>query len=100
MVAKDLATNIGKTVTVLVYFITYKPVTTIKNERMSFGTFLDMHLDWIDTVHFPDSLRNYPIRGGGFYKITGKVVSDFGVYSIEVHKLYKVGYKERKYANI
>jgi DNA polymerase-3 subunit alpha len=97
--AKDMGANLGKTVTTLVYFIDYKPVTTIKNERMSFGTFLDVNLDWIDTVHFPDSLRMYPLRGRGFYKITGKVVSDFGVFSIEVHKLYKVGYKQRKYGN-
>ena len=100
LLAKDLAANLNKIVTVLIYFIDYKVVTTVRNERMSFGTFLDVNLDWIDTVHFPGSLRNYPIKGRGFYKVTGKVVSDFGVYNIEVHKMYKAGYKERKYANL
>ena len=75
-------------------------MTTVRNERISFGTFPDVNLDWIDTVHFPESLRNYPLKGRGFYKLTGKVVSDFGVYNIEVHKMYKAGYKERKYANL
>ena len=100
LLAKDLAANLNKIVTVLIYFIDYKVVTTVRNDRMSFGTFLDVNLDWIDTVHFPESLRNYPLKGSGFYKVTGKVVSDFGVYNIEVHKMYKAGYKERKYANL
>ena len=100
LLAKDLAANIGKIVTTLIYFIDYKVVPTKNNQTMSFGTFLDADLDWIDTVHFPDAFRNYPLRGRGFYNITGKVVSDFGVYSIEVQKLYKMGYKERKYANL
>lgn len=98
--AKDLGNNCGKVVTALGYFIDHKSVTTVKGERMAFCTFLDVNLDWIDTVHFPDSLRYYGIKGRGFYKITGKVVSDFGVFSIEVNKMEKVGYKERKYANL
>ena len=98
--SKDMAPNLGKIITVLIYFIDYKVVTTIKNERMCFGTFLDVELDWVDTVHFPDSLRNYQLKGRGFYRVTGKVVSDFGVYNIEVHKMFKIGYKERKYVNI
>ena len=100
LLGKDLAANLNKIVTVLIYFIDYKVVTTVRNERMSFGTFIDVNLDWIDTVHFPDSLRYYPLTGRGFYKVTGKVVSDFGVYNIEVHKMYKAGYKERKYADL
>ncbi|MEP7107271.1 MAG: DNA polymerase III subunit alpha, partial [Ferruginibacter sp.] len=98
--SKDLARNLGASVKVLVYFIDYKVVPTVRNEAMSFGTFLDVNLDWVDTVHFPDSLRQYPLKGRGFYLITGKVVRDFGVYSLEVSKMIKVGYKERKYANL
>jgi DNA polymerase-3 subunit alpha len=98
--SKDLGNNCGKVVTALGYFIDHKSVTTVKGERMAFCTFLDVNLDWIDTVHFPDSLRYYGIKGRGFYKITGKVVSDFGVFSIKVNKMEKVGYKERKYADL
>ncbi|HET9431437.1 MAG TPA: DNA polymerase III subunit alpha, partial [Chitinophagaceae bacterium] len=98
--ARDLEKQVAKVVTTLVYFIDYKVVPTVKNETMSFGTFVDADLDWVDTVHFPDSFRNYPLKGKGFYKVTGKVVEDFGVYSIEVHKMVKLGYKERKYANL
>jgi DNA polymerase-3 subunit alpha len=98
--AKELQKNCGKVVTVLGYFIDHKRVTTVKGEIMAFCTFLDVNLDWIDTVHFPDSLRYYDLKGKGFYKITGKVVDDFGVYSIEVNKMEKVGYKARKYADL
>lgn len=100
LLSKDMEHNFGKIIQVLVYFIDYKVVTTIRNERMSFGTFLDVNLDWVDTVHFPDSLRQYPLKGRGFYLITGRVVRDFGVYSLEVSKMMKVGYKERRYANL
>lgn len=98
--AKELAQHLGKTITVLVYFIDYKVVPTVRNETMSFGTFVDVNLDWLDTVHFPPAFRSYPLKGRGFYRITGKVIQDFGVFSIEVQKLFKIGYKERKYANL
>ena len=98
--ATDLGKHAGKIITVLAYFITRKQVPTKNSEQMFFGTFVDCHLDWIDTVHFPDSARNYPLHSNGFYRMTGKVVEDFGVFSLEVHKMNKVGYKQRKYANL
>lgn len=54
---------------------------------MKFGTFLDVNGDFIDTVHFPQSLKRYPIRGKGLYLIEGKVVVDFDCRpSIEVRR--------------
>lgn len=100
VLSKDLVANLNKSVTVLVYFIARKHVTTKHNDQMFFGTFVDCNLDWIDTVHFPDSAKNFPLHNTGFYKITGKVTDDFGVFSIEVSRMYKVGFKERKYANL
>ena len=92
--ARELASHIGRTVTVLGYHITHKPVRTVKGDTMSFGTFLDSNKDWIDTVHFPDIHAMYP-PAAGFYRITGKVVEEFGVYSIEVAGIEKVGIKSR-----
>jgi DNA polymerase III alpha subunit len=97
---KDLANHIGKIVTCLTYFVVRKEVITRNKDEMYFGTFMDMNLDWIDTVHFPDVARKFPIYTNGFYKITGKVVTDFGACSIEVHQMIKVDYKHRKYANL
>lgn len=100
ILSKDMGSHLGKTISVLVYFIARKHVTTKNQDQMFFGTFVDCNLDWIDTVHFPESAKNYPLHSSGFYKITGKVTEDFGVYSLEVRKMFKVGYKERKYANL
>lgn len=100
ILSKDLHVHIGKKVTCLVYFIAHKHVITKNDDQMYFGTFVDKNLDWIDTVHFPDVAKKYPISNSGFYRITGKVVADFGVQSIEVHSMYKVGYKNRSYSNL
>jgi DNA-directed DNA polymerase III PolC len=100
VLAKDLPGHLGKTVTALVYFIARKHVITKHDSEMFFGTFIDRNLDWVDTVHFPDSAKKYPLHTSGFYKITGKVVEDFGVYSVEVMKMIKAGHKRRKYENL
>lgn len=98
--AKDLIHHAGKSVTVLGYFIAHKTVPTRDGNTMYFGTFLDSHLNWVDTVHFPESARNYPINKSGFFKMTGKVTLDFGVVSLEVVKMEPVAYKLRRYAGL
>ena len=100
VLSKDLHKHINKQVTVLVHFIARKHVTTKNDTQMFFGTFVDVNLDWVDTVHFPESAKNFPLHSNGFYRISGKVTDDFGVYSVEVRTMYKVGYKQRKYANL
>jgi error-prone DNA polymerase len=100
ILATEISKHVGKTVTMLAYFITDKIVPTKYNDTMSFGTFLDAKLNWLDTVHFPESFQKYPMQGKGFYRITGQVVEEFGFSSIEVTQMRKVGYKERKYKNL
>jgi len=90
----DLCQYVGGTVTVLGYHITHKPVRTVKGQVMSFGTFIDSRKDWIDTVHFPPIHAATP-PGAGFFRITGKVIEDFGMYSIEVTQVSKVGIRAR-----
>jgi DNA-directed DNA polymerase III PolC len=98
--AKDLPKHVNKSITVLIYFIAHKQVPTKNGDEMYFGTFLDSELTWIDTVHFPESARNYPLHQSGFFKATGKVTADFGVCSLEVHTMFSVGYKHRRYADL
>lgn len=92
--ASRIGDYVGKEVKVLAYLITTKPVRTSKNEVMFFGTFIDASGDWIDTVHFPDSHSAYPLEGKGFYRMSGKVVEEFGVCTIEVKYCKKVGRRE------
>ncbi len=98
--SKEICLHLNKEITVLGYYITCKIVPTKNHSTMSFGNFIDAELGWIDTVHFPESLKKHPLQGKGFYRITGKVVEDFNVFAIEVSNMVKVGYKERKYANL
>jgi DNA polymerase-3 subunit alpha len=86
---------VGHTVTVFGYHITHKPVRTVKGDTMSFGTFLDSQMNWIDTVHFPPIHAAHPPQAG-FYRITGKVLEEFGVYNIEVTRIEKAGIKKIK----
>lgn len=95
--SKDLGKFVGQQVTLLVYFITDKITWTSGNHQMCFGTFVDRHLDWVDTVHFPEVYRAYPVKGKGFYRITGKVMEDFGVHTVEVSKCCRVGYKDKRF---
>jgi DNA-directed DNA polymerase III PolC len=95
--AKDMSKYLGKEMTMLVYFITDKINITANNQKMCFGTFMDVNLDWVDTVHFPDIYKKYPVKGKGFYRVTGKVMEDLGVYTMEVNKIFRVPYKERSY---
>ena len=82
--AKDFTNFIGKVVTVYGYYVTAKRTSTSKGELMYFGTFVDKKGDHIDTVHFPPTVKKYPIKGRGVYKIKGKVVEEFDCISIEV----------------
>jgi DNA polymerase-3 subunit alpha len=102
---KDIVKNIGKNITMLVYFIKHKVVPTKNDTTMSFGTFLDAEMNWVDTVHFPQSYERYPFESDGFYRITGTVVQDsvvkhINVCSVKVNRMEKVGYKMKKYANL
>jgi DNA polymerase-3 subunit alpha len=91
--AREFENHKGKQVDVLGYFITAKPVQTVKGEQMYFGTFLDSNGDWVDSVHFPNVADRYTLQGNGFYHVQGKVVEEFGVYSIEVSRMQKMGLK-------
>ncbi len=91
--AKDLDKFVGKTVRMVGRLVTIKYVKTVKKEMMNFGTFVDNEGEFFDTVHFPDSLKNYPFEGYGIYLMLGKVVEEFGYASLEVMKMKKLEYR-------
>jgi DNA polymerase-3 subunit alpha len=94
--ARDLPALVNQPISVIGYLVITKPARTSKGESMQFGTFLDKHGDWLDTVHFPASFERYPFQGTGFYAIRGKVTEEFGVYSVDVYYMKKQGLKNRE----
>ena len=86
---------LGQTITIPGYLITWKPVQTIKKEMIYFGTYIDAAGDWLDTVHFPNSARLYSFQDRGFYRMTGTVVEEFGVFNLKVERMEKHGIRPR-----
>jgi len=84
--------QLGKRITILGYLVAIKNTNTSKGERMHFGCFTDEASNFFDTVHFPPSAKQFPFKGSGLYKIIGKVMEEFGVYSVEVSFMKKVPY--------
>ncbi len=94
LLAKDLNRYQNKIVSIYGYLVTIKNTNTSGNKRMQFGTFLDYSGDWIDTVHFPPVAKRNPFRGKGIYQLEGKVVEEFGFYTIEVMGMTRMSYME------
>ncbi len=88
--AKDLMNYVGKSIRIMGNFVTQKSVRTSGRSLMAFGTFFDEEGAFFDTVHFSNSLKEYPFKGWGVYLILGKVTEDFGVPTIEVQKMAKL----------
>jgi DNA polymerase-3 subunit alpha len=86
----DFPDFVDKVVWVKGYLIHRKRTITKKNEQMFFGTFLDEHGAWLDTVHFPNIAKQYPFRGRGVYYVRGKVVYDYGCYSVDAEYMEKM----------
>lgn len=94
VIATNISDYIGKSARMVGHLVTIKYVKTIKKDYMHFATFVDYQGNFFDTVHFPDSLKEYPFRGDGIYLLMGKIVEEFGYASMEVHKMAKLPLKE------
>jgi DNA polymerase-3 subunit alpha len=92
--ALDMLRHIGKKVRMVGRLVTIKYVKTVRKELMHFGTFIDIHGEFFDTVHFPDSLKDYPFRGSGVYLILGTITEEFGYPSLTAEKLAKLPLKK------
>lgn len=96
LTARELQNNIGKSVIIVGYLVTIKYTQTSKGERMYFGTFTDLEGNWIDTVHFPPSAKQYPFSGPGTYIMRGKVVEEYDFISIEVDAMKRLAVIDRE----
>lgn len=88
--ANELCTHINKHIEIIGYLVHVKRTRTTNGKSMSFGVFIDIQGNWIDTVQFPNINVKYPFRGPGCYLIKGLVISEFGFISIEVSELHRM----------
>jgi len=75
------------------WLVNTKYVRTVKQETMYFGCFLDHKGRFFDTVHFPQSVRNYPFRGSGIYLLKGTITMEYNHPSLEVEKMARLPVK-------
>lgn len=87
--AKEMKNHVNKEIIIWGYLVTIKYTRTVNKKIMNFGTFLDSEGYFFDTIHFPETVKKYPFRGKGVYKISGKVIEEFEFYSIEVNTMEK-----------
>lgn len=78
------------------YLVHKKTTQTSGGQKMHFGTFIDTAGHWIDTVHFPESAKQFPFTGGGCYIIKGKVTVEYDFLSIEVETFKRLNYIDRE----
>lgn len=89
LVAANLPYLKGKRIAIVGNLVHVKKTKATNGKIMSFGVFTDLYGHWIDTVQFPGVHASYPFRGGGVYLIVGKVVEEFGFFSIETSELHR-----------
>jgi DNA-directed DNA polymerase III PolC len=82
--AIDLTNNIGHLVTMVGFITTMRTARTKKGDIMQFASLRDDEGGNFEVTLFPNVFKSHPIIYGGIYAMTGKVVDDYGVASLEV----------------
>ncbi|MEL6676223.1 MAG: DNA polymerase III subunit alpha [Bacteroidota bacterium] len=85
-----LPERVGQTVRMLGYMICVKTTKTVKGDAMQFANFLDPEGAMFDVTLFPPEVKKYPFVGRGVYLLAGKVVKEFGHYSLELQEMKKL----------
>lgn len=86
----DMVKLRGKQVRMLGIFVCLKYVRTSNSQIMNFMTWIDSEGNFFDSVHFPDTLKEYPFRGFGVYLLLGIVDVEFGYPVLRAQKLAKM----------
>jgi error-prone DNA polymerase len=89
----DFPQHVNTHIRILGYLVCIKQTTTIHQERMQFANFIDPEGVMFDVVRFPPVVKRYPLAGAGVYLIEGRLVKEFGAYSIENSKAQKLVYE-------
>ena len=92
--AVEMEQRPGQRITISGYLISRKQVRTSRGKMMGFVDFVDAEGNYFDVTMFPETYMKYPIMGVGVYRMTGKVSDDFGVPTLEVQSIRRLGYLE------
>ena len=84
--------HVTQEVSVMGYLICVKTTTTLKGDPMQFANFLDVAGQPFDVTLFPNVVRKNPFTGRALYLLTGKIVEEFGHYSMELVSMKKYVY--------
>ncbi len=93
IMAMQMLRFVGRRCRMLGKLVTGKHVKTSKGEWMLLGTFVDATGEAFDTVHFPQTLKDYPFQGDGVYLLLGMITEEFGKATLEVEKMARMPYK-------
>ena len=85
---------VGQRYRMLGKLVTVKNIRTCKGDPMALATFIDATGEAFDTVHFPQTLKQWPFQGDGIYLLLGKITEEFGHPSLEVEKMARLEYEE------
>lgn len=94
--ANELQPNLGKEVSMVGYLVAKKYVKSTKG-IMYFGTFLDLHGNFFDTVIFPDTAEKHSFEGIGIYSIRGKVIEEYDFFSLETISMERLAVKNPEF---
>lgn len=89
----EMMRHVGQRFRMLGKLVTVKYVRTCHGDLMAMGTFADCTGAHFDTVHFPQSLQQWPYQGDGIYLLLGRITEEFGQPSLEVEKMARMPYK-------
>lgn len=92
VLGRDFPDHLQREVELLGYFVCVKTTTTHKGAPMMFANFLDAEGEPFDAVLFPEVARKSRFIGRGLYRVRGKVVEEWGHYSLEVSYVNKYLY--------
>ncbi len=90
--ASEIKKYVNQQIKIIGQLVTIKSTKTRNMQYMYFGTFLDQHGYWIDTVHFPPIADKYPFKGAGCYYLEGKITEEYNFYTLEVSYMEKLGW--------
>ena len=93
LMASQMLNFVGSRYRMLGKLVTIKYVRTCKGDTMALATFVDATGEAFDTVHFPQTLKQWPFQGDGVYLLLGKVTEEFGQASLQVEKMERMGYR-------